>query len=304
MINKAFLSSFKKGLPGTLAVITLLAVILCSAQTAGAATSGYDEHDATSRPVTGIYSLEIGHQDVLATYLSPLHYTGKTLGASGSWSKSMPFAPKSAIMHFDTRLSLSDLSNPAKTATMIGFNGEFFWGMSWRTMIPLQIQATAGATVGIRGGAYYLTRNGNNPVEAIVNTGFSLRGSLARPFHIKSLPILVRDEVTLPTLGVFFSPEYGETYYEIYLGNHKGLTHTGWWGNNFSIDNTLSATLDFGRTAMTIGYRFGAYTQWACNLNTRIITHSFVIGVIPGGIGLKKKRHASYPSPVYSLYNL
>ncbi len=255
-----------------------------------------------SRPVTGTYSIEIGRRNVLATYLSPLHYTGKSFGVSGSWSKAMPFAPEKAIMHFDTGFAFSNLLNPAQTATMIGLQGSFNWGMSWRHRLPSQFQLTLGGTVGLQGGAYYLLRNGNNPVEAIADFNLAARASLSRPIKIGRLPILLRDEVSLPSLSVFFSPEYGETYYEIYLGNHKGLVHAGWWGNNFRIDNLLSATLDFGRTAMTVGYRFNAYTQWACNLNTKIMTHSFVIGVVPGGIGLKKRRVKAPTEVIYSGY--
>lgn len=258
--------------------------------------------ETESRPVTSLYSIEVGHKDVLATYLSPLHYTGKDFALSGSWSKAMPFAPEAAIMHFDGRVSVSDLENPAKTARMIGLNGGFQWGMSWRKRLPASFQLTAGGSLGIEGGAYYLLRNGNNPVEAIANLSLNLRASLSRPITIGRLPVLLRDELSLPSLGLFFSPEYGETYYEIYLGNHKGLTHAGWWGNNFRIDNLLSATLDFGRTAMTVGYRFNAYTQWACNLNTKVFTHSFVIGVIPGGIGLKKRAPRKTADAIYSLY--
>ncbi len=255
-----------------------------------------------SRPVTSLYSIEIGGKNVLATYLSPLHYTGTDFAFAGAWSKAMPFAPESAIMHFDASLNFSSLLNPAQTAKMIGLNGSFNWGMSWRTQLPYAIQATLGGTVGLEGGAYYLLRNGNNPVEAIANLSLGIRGSLSRPFTIGRLPILVRDEVSLPSLSVFFSPQYGETYYEIYLGNHKGLAHAGWWGNNFRINNLLSATLDFGRTALTVGYRFNAYTQWACHLNTRVLTHAFVIGVVPGGIGLKKRQPRHIERTIYSIY--
>ena len=255
-----------------------------------------------SRPVTGTYSIEIGRRNVLASYLSPLHYTGKTYGASGSWSKAMPFAPEKAIMHFDAGFYFSSLLNPAQTASMVGLQGSFNWGMSWRRHLPSDFQLTLGGTVGMQGGAYYLLRNGNNPVEAIADFNLAARASLSRPIKIGRLPILLRDEVSLPSLSVFFSPEYGETYYEIYLGNHKGLVHAGWWGNNFRIDNLLSATLDFGRTAMTVGYRFNAYTQWACNLNTKIMTHTFVIGVVPGGIGLKKRRAKLPTEVIYSTY--
>ena len=69
-----------------------------------------------SRPVTGIYSLEIGKKNVLATYLSPLHYTGTDVGISGAWSKAMPFNPKKAVMSFDASVNFSNLLNPAETA--------------------------------------------------------------------------------------------------------------------------------------------------------------------------------------------
>lgn len=281
--------------------VAIIAIALAAASPSNARAEEAASSDE-SRPVTGTYSIEIGRRNVLATYLSPLHYTGKALGASGTWSKAMPFSPEKAIMHFDTGFSFSSLLNPAHTATMIGLQGSFNWGMSWRHHLPSDFQLTLGGTVGVQGGAYYLLRNGNNPVEAIADFNLAARASLSRPIKIGRLPILLRDEVSLPSLSVFFSPQYGETYYEIYLGNHKGLVHTGWWGNNFRIDNLLSATLDFGRTAMTVGYRFNAYTQWACNLNTKIMTHSFVIGVVPGGIGLKKRRVKIPSEVIYSIY--
>lgn len=261
-----------------------------------------EKKDDTSRPVTGFYSLDFGGTSVQATYLSPLKYTGPRFGASGSWSKAMPFDPERAVMQFDADVSFCNLLNPARTARMVGIYGGFSWDLSWRKRFGKGFQVTAGGGVGIEGGVYYLLRNSNNPVEAIANFSLNLTASISKTFKIGSLPILIADRVKLPSLGIFFSPEYGETYYEIYLGNHKGLVHAGWWGNNFRIDNLLSVTLDFGRTSMILGYRLQAYNQWANNLNTKIVTNSFVIGVVPGGIGLKDKEKKSAEERIYSLY--
>lgn len=277
------------------ALLSLLVFLPCRAVNESVDTT-------MSRPVTSTIFLGTGHKDVLATYLSPLHYTGPDMFVSGSWSKAMPSSPKSAIMHFDGALDFSRLENPARTAIMIGLNASFSWGMSWRKTLPCGMQVTAGGTFGLDAGAYYLIRNGNNPVEAIANISLGLRASASRPFKIWKLDVLVSDVVNLPSASIFFCPEYGETYYEIYLGNHRKLVHGGWWGNNFRIDNLLSATIDFGRTAMTLGYRFNAYNQWANYLNTKIITHSFVIGIVPGGIGLKKRPHRVPAETVYSIY--
>lgn len=255
-----------------------------------------------ARPVTGIYALEFSRTSVLATYLSPLKYQGNQFSLSGSWSKALPFNPENAVMQFDGSASFCNLLNPAQTSRMVGLTGEFSWDMAWRKRLPKSFQITLGGGFDLYGGAYYLLRNSNNPVQAIANLSLMMTGSVSKHFQIGRLPILISDRVKLPSFGVFFNSEYGETYYEIYLGNQKGLAHTGWWGNNFRIDNLLSVTLDFGRTAMTMGYRFNTYTQWANNLNTKIFTHSFVIGVIPGGVGLKKRYEKKDSGLNYSLY--
>ena len=272
-----------------------LAVLSVSAQ-------AQDKEVLESRPVTGLYSIELGTKNVLATYLSPLHYTGTNFSLSGIWSKAMPFNPRSAVMTFRGGADFTNMLNPAQTARMVGINAWFTWGMAWRTQLPSKLQFTVGGDVGIDGGAYYLLRNSNNPVQAMAEFGLAASASLSYPFKIGKLNLLIADNVRLPSFGLFFAPEYGETYYEIYLGNHKGLVHPGWWGNNFRIDNLLSLTFDFGRTAMTVGYRFRFDTQWANNLETRIMTNSFVIGVIPAGIGLKPKQKTLPETTIYSIY--
>lgn len=278
----------------------LKSILFCLWFLSAISLKAQDSEDS-SRPVTGLYALEFGSTNVKATYLSPLSYKGTQFSLSGAWSKALPFNPEAAVMQFDVNTDFCNLLNPAQTARMVGLIGEFSWDMQWRKQLPNDFQITLGGGIDILGGAYYLLRNSNNPVQAMANVSLMPVASASKHFRIGRLPVLISDRVKLPSLGCFFSSEYGETYYEIYLGNHKGLAHLGWWGNNFRIDNLLSVTLDFGRTAMTLGYRLNVNTQWANNLNTKIITNSFVIGVIPGGIGLKKRPRMPQNS-IYSLY--
>lgn len=255
-----------------------------------------------SRPVTGYYNLEIGRTSVKDTYLSPLTYSGNVMAVSGYWSKAMPFNPENAIMEFDGTANFCNLLNPAKTARMVGLNAEFSWDMAWRKKLQNNFQVTAGSGIFLKGGAYYLLRNSNNPVQAVANIALMVNASVSWHTHIKGLPILFSNRFRLPSLGVFFCPQFGETYYEIYLGNHKGLAHAGWWGNNFRIDNLLSVTLDFGRTAMMLGYRLNFSDQWANYIDQKVLTNSFVIGIIPGGIGLKKCIKKVPEQTIYSIY--
>lgn len=250
-----------------------------------------------SRPVVQEYRLEIGHSTVLSTYLSPIGFEGRNLSASGEWSKASQWNPEKLIMQFNGGFSYRSMLNPHHTARMLGIGGIFSWGVSARFRLPYNLQLTAGGSAAFSGGCLYLTRNSNNPVSVNARAGINLNASLSWRSRIGRLPIILADEASLPTLGCFFTPQYGETYYEIYLGNHKGLAHCGWWGNNFGIDNLLSIRLDFGRTAMQIGYRYSYDSTWANHLNTHVATHNFVIGVIPHGLGLKRRQPIN--SPLY-----
>lgn len=236
-----------------------------------------------SRPITSIYSVEIGGARDLSTYLSPLYYSGVDYAVSASWTKSFNHWSDRCVMRFEAGVNFQDMLNPAKTALMYGLTARFNWGLSWRKRFTYYWQLTVGPMTDIYGGALYLPRNGNNPVTALASVGIDVAASVSKRFRIGRLPVEVADEVRIPTLSAFFNPQYGETYYEIYLGNHSGLAHCGWWGNAFGIDNLLSLRMNFGRTGMMVGYRFDLRTFKACGLESQTMRNVFVIGVIPHG---------------------
>jgi len=94
------------------------------------------------------------------------------------------------------------------------------------------------------------------------------------------LPVTFADRASLPTAGVFFCPEYGEAYYEIYLGNHSNLAHFGWWGNCFGIDNHLTMTLHFrNRRSLALGYRLYVRTNHANNLTNQYVRNAFTVAI-------------------------
>ena len=95
-----------------------------------------------SRPITAIYSLEIGRNRSRATYLSPLTYSGVEFAAAGEWQKVMPFAPERAFMTFDARAAgYTRLINPGGNALMQGLDLEFFWGMGAYWHLPQSFTA-------------------------------------------------------------------------------------------------------------------------------------------------------------------
>lgn len=94
----------------------------------------------------------------------------------------------------------------------------------------------------------------------------------------------------MPVTGIFFSPQYGELYYEIYLGNHKGLVRGAWPGNFFRLNNLLTADFRLGSTIIRAGYRCGITSTKASHIVTRRIEHTAVIGIASEWISLSADR--------------
>ena len=104
------------------------------------------------------------------------------------------------------------------------------------------------------------------------------------------LPVMFRWQTSLPLAGVFFSPEYDELYYEIYLGNHSGLVHGAWPGNYFRWDNLVTADLDFSDTRLRLGFRSRILSSEVNHITTRIFSYAFVIGVSGDWLSVSKRR--------------
>ena len=248
----------------------------------------------TLRPVTSSYSVEYGAASTLDTYLSPLRYQGSTITLNGSWLKAMRQNPRRLIMAFDASIGLESQLSPARNSRLYDFSLDFSWSMMyrWRPIEHFQVGVGGGAALNI--GALYLARNSNNPVSARASVDVTANAMASYSLHIGRLPVRLIDRVSIPMVGAFFSPEYGETYYEIYLGNHAGLAHCGWWGNHFRIDNLLAADISLGTVALRVGYHFDFSSGKVHDIVTRHTTHSLVIGLTHDSLnitGLEKSQN-------------
>ena len=262
-------------------------LLLCAAMLAAMCAPTYaegvdgDYNQTESRPVTSVYAIEIGQARSLSTYLSPLYYEGTDYSLQGSWTKDFQRWSDRCVMRFEAGLDFQNPQNPVKNASMYNMTARFGWGMGWKKNLWTSWQVTVGPMLDIYGGAMYAPRNGNNPVTALAYAGFDAAGSISWRGRWGKVPVRIADEVRIPTIGAFFCPGYGESYYEIYLGNHSGLVHCGWWGNAFGIDNLLSLRLDLGRTGLQIGYRFDLRYFKANHLENQLLRNAFHIAVIP-----------------------
>lgn len=230
------------------------------------------------RPVTSAWMAEVGSSHTADTYLSPLRYSGTHYAVT--YSRLQAMKRTSLIQGWDAGVVFDRTMNPSKNATMLGARIEGSWRIMRRWHLPFGLSCGAGGYAGVEAGALYLSRNGNNPAQAIASFEIGPELFVQWSGRLAKLPLAVRWQASTPLTGVFFCPDYGELYYEIQLGNHSGLTHAAWPGNRRRMRSLLSVDLNFGRTTLRLGYRADALSSRANNITSRRISHAAVIGVV------------------------
>ena len=256
------------------------------------------------RPVTSAFTIGIGPARLADTYLTPLHYRGTTYAFDYERFQAMRFNPSRWIMRLNINAAYNEARNPARNAVMRNPDLRASWGMLWRTDISAVsgLRIAAGGETGIDLGVSYLARNGNNPVSVRAAWSAGVTGMALYNLSIGRLPVTLRYQASLPLAGIFFSPAYGELFYEISLGNRSGLVHGSWPGNRFTMDNLVTADLRFGATALRIGYCGRILTARACNIVTRAFTHAFTIGIAGEWISLRPERRESPEVTIIQAY--
>lgn len=262
------------------------------------------QHESTEvlRPVLSAYTLEVGTAHIAETYLSPLKYSGWDIAIGYERMQAMRFKPERWVMQLRGRLEADRTQNPAGNAALWNLGLGIDWAMMHRWKVGEELSLYAGGTVGAVLGAYYSERNSNNPVAAKASLTVGPQVAAAYTLKVKSLPVVFRYQADLPLGGIFFSPEYGELYYEIYMGNHKGLVRGAWPGNFFRLNNLLTADLRFGGTTLRLGYRCNVFSSKASDIVTRHVSHAAVIGICTEWISLSPRRSLADVKIINSLY--
>ncbi len=248
---------------------------------------------APLRPVFAAYTAEFGSAHLADTYLTPLKYTGWHAGFDYSRYQAMKFSPDEWTMRLHANLGVDKADNPARNASMWSVMLAADWGMMRKFRPVPGLTLSVGGSTGIEAGCLYNARNGNNPASAKASWTVNLTGYAAYRLNIGRLPVTLMYHPTLPVTGVFFSPDYGELYYEIYLGDTSGLAHCAWWGNYFSLDNLVTADLHLGDTNLRVGYRGKIFSSKVNYITTNIFTHSLVVGVSGEWISVNPRKGVS-----------
>lgn len=278
----------------------LSAMLLCAALGGWFRASAADkaEGDATVRPVNSSWMVEAGTSHLVDTYLSPLKYAGWHGGITYTRLQAMKLDPAGWVQRMEVEADADKAKNPAGNASLLRVKLASHWGMTRRWRLPHGLTLGAGAAAGVDVGAFYSSRNGNNPVAAKASASLSATAMATWATRVWRVPLMVGWESAMPLTGVFFSPAYDELYYEIYLGNRSGLLHPAWPGNFFRWHNRLTADIDCGSaTRLRLGLGSELFSSKVNSITTRATTWSLIVGVTSDWISLSPRKAAPVAAP-------
>ena len=222
--------------------------------------------------------VDAGYASVHDSYLTPITYDGLDLGLSLQATRPMH---NQWLWQLTVGADYNYVENPAQNNDLHKLMGDLTFSMQrcYSGVISPRLGFSVGPMAQLRAGIVYNAVNSNNPVTVRAHANLGATGMAWFNTRLGRKPLTLRYQLQLPVAGVFFAPEYDESYYEIYLGNHCELAHFAWWGNRLDMTHYLSAELPLGKTRLSLGYR-NRLEHWTVNnLHVHDFTHALVLGI-------------------------
>lgn len=239
-----------------------------------------------------------GHLNQLDTYLSPFEYKGQQGNIVHEKFRPTHWCNGRVTTQQKTEGYLGLSQNPAKNSNTLSASLSYKIGWHYSWTIASSLHLFAGGGIQVRAGGIYNTRNSNNPAQALAQSGLYASGIAAYPFYIRKQPFQIRYQIDLPFCGMMFSPNYNQSYYEIFtLGNYDHNIRFIHPGNAPTCYQSL--TLDFPIKGFTfrIGYGCDIEQSRVNGIKNHSYRHSFLIGYVKDFYFLKRKDYRNNNIP-------
>ena len=248
------MTNFRKQL-----VIWLLALTVTPAA-AQQENSGNNGRTATE-PERSL-TVGIGSTAILDTYMSQEEYTGTELRFthSGQFASASPRADNADYLY---------------GLYTIDYALRHEWRLSERWAIEAGGQVEGGV------GFAYSTRNSNNPAQARIYLNIGPTAMATYRFPLFRRQMQLHYEVAAPLAGLLFSPNYGQSYYEIFSRgdyDHIIVPTTPFCAP--TLRHSLTLDIPFRRQALRIGYLGDCQQARVNSLKYHTYSHLFIIGYV------------------------
>lgn len=236
----------------------------------------------SNKVITNTQMLGIGAVNTLDTYLSPEEYTGTELRYISHSVRENGTKLSRELVHQAQILSVRNRrENNNELGGFYNFQYNWQYALGQWNVGEGELRLKVGGGVDTRLGFLYNMRNSNNPAQAYAQVNIAPNAVAAYRFRLRNLPFQLRYEVQVPLLGLAFSPNYGQSYYEIFTRDN--------YDHNLVVTSPISApslrqllTLDFTvrHTTFRVGY-LGDYQQAKINqLRQHVWSNLLVLGIV------------------------
>ncbi len=252
-----------------------------------------------NRYITRATTFGLGYTNILDTYLSPQEYTG----IEGRVARETIRMTKL----FDGNVSLQNFfqSNISYTHNKTDNNNTFAglvnwnYGLHYQFRINEHLKLLAGGLSDFNGGFIYNLRNSNNPASAKVYANIAASGMAIYRFKIKDYQMVARYQANIPVAGIMFSPNYGQSYYEIFtLGNSEGVIKFTTLKNQPSIRQLFSLDFPVFCSKLRLSYMWDVQQSKVNQLKTHTNSHIFLVGFVKDLYLVKNKKGNPLPANV------
>jgi len=234
------------------------------------------------RATTRSLMFGVGGSKQYDTYLSPSEYRGAQLTVMSQTERQLLRNPN-VIYQSNLWGSVASTSNSADTADDFAGNLTYSsaWFRQWNDVLWKNLSLRAGGEVEGLIGFLYNTRNGNNPAQGYLTANAALSVGATQRFHIRRQHFRIAWQGSLPLLGAMFSPQYGQSYYNIFSqGNYDHNVVCTHPGNALCFRQLFTVDIPIRRSIIRMGYHSDIRQAKANDLRQHHYNRTFLIGYV------------------------